>query len=169
MEYYYLDASNEAQGPVSKDELSNLTSVGVLNESSLVAKVGDSEWVALSTVIDVSSLVKPANAAASQPKYAPSASSSPSRQPQTSKIDEPLALWALILSIVGSLCCCLAGIAGIVLALTSLNRINQNPELYKNKGIAKAALIIGYLGFAFNFLVYILQFVIGIVDAGSSY
>jgi hypothetical protein len=61
---------------------------------------------------------------------------------------EPLAIWSLVLSLVGLLgFCCggpVLGIAGVICGHLGLSKINANPQL-QGRGLAMAGLIIGYL------------------------
>jgi hypothetical protein len=60
---------------------------------------------------------------------------------------EPLAIWSLVLSLVGLLgFCCggpVLGIAGVICGHLGLSKINANPQL-QGRGLALAGLIIGY-------------------------
>ncbi len=70
---------------------------------------------------------------------------------------EPLAIWSLVLSIVGFFCCAfLFGIPGVICGHLALSKIKRNPQL-RGGGLAMAGLIVGYLGIAFH-LIYILCF-----------
>ena len=60
---------------------------------------------------------------------------------------EPLAIWSLVLSLVGLMgFCCggpILGIAAVVCGHLALSKINANPNL-QGRGLALAGLIIGY-------------------------
>lgn len=51
--YYYLDASNESQGPVTETKIREMVTAGVLTPSSRVARVGEQEWHQLSDVLSM--------------------------------------------------------------------------------------------------------------------
>ncbi len=52
--YFYLDYSNQPVGPVELSALTALASGGLITGETLVAKVGASEWVPLSSVVATS-------------------------------------------------------------------------------------------------------------------
>ena len=60
---------------------------------------------------------------------------------------EPLAIWSLVLSLVGLLgFCCggpILGIGAVVCGHLAMSKINEKPEL-QGRGLALAGLIIGY-------------------------
>ncbi len=51
MRYYFLDQTNQAQGPVEVEALWKLRAANVLHSESLVAPEGATEWVPLKSVI----------------------------------------------------------------------------------------------------------------------
>ena len=62
--YYYVDAQNQAAGPIALAGLLALKTSGTLTDATLVVVEGGTEWVAFSTL-------KPADGPASQPATAP--------------------------------------------------------------------------------------------------
>ena len=48
--YYYVDAQNQAAGPIPLAELQNLHASGTITEATLVVVEGGQEWVAFSTI-----------------------------------------------------------------------------------------------------------------------
>ena len=69
--YYYVDAQNQAAGPVPLAELQSLHAAGTVNDATLVVIEGGQDWVAFSTV-------KPATQAAAQTAPQPASPQSPS-------------------------------------------------------------------------------------------
>jgi hypothetical protein len=55
MNYYYLNSTGNAEGPVTTSELSMMKSSGVLSYSSLVCEEGGKEWVELHTIFSPNS------------------------------------------------------------------------------------------------------------------
>jgi hypothetical protein len=131
MDYYYTDGTNQPKGPVSLAELQELAATGAINASTMVAAVGSDQWSPLASVI---------------PSVAPLA------VPPT----EPLAIWSLVLSILGLMGCCIASIPAVVLGHLALSSINKKPFV-GGRGMATAGLIIGYVTTAF-WVLYILFF-----------
>lgn len=63
--YYYVDAQNQAAGPIPLAELQTLHTAGTITETTLVVMEGGQDWVAFSTI-------KPAPQPAGQPAPQPS-------------------------------------------------------------------------------------------------
>ncbi|NDC80346.1 MAG: DUF4339 domain-containing protein, partial [Verrucomicrobia bacterium] len=78
--YYYVDAQNQAAGPIPMPELQSLQASGTITDSTLVVIEGGQDWVAFSTLRPSA---QPAPQAAASvtiaPKPAPT-SSTPSSQ-----------------------------------------------------------------------------------------
>ncbi len=72
-----------------------------------------------------------------------------------------LATTALILSIVGILCCGVASIIGIILGVIELGKINKGESSEKGRGYAKAAIIIGIATLAIGILLNIILITTG--------
>lgn len=49
--FYYLNRRNEVQGPVSINELLELLANGIIQTTTLVARVGDAAWRPLPSVL----------------------------------------------------------------------------------------------------------------------
>jgi hypothetical protein len=130
----------------------------LINTSTKVAPVGSQEWTPLSSVLPGSApsgvgAPPPVPAAApviSQPVLsAPAAQVQPGAGPT-----EPLAIWSLVLSLVGLFCCGFVfAIPGVVLGHLAMSKINKNPAL-GGKGLAVAGLCIGYFA-SVAWLVYL--------------
>jgi hypothetical protein len=70
---------------------------------------------------------------------------------------EPLAIWSLVLSLVGLFCCgFVVGIGGVVCGHLALSKLQGEPQL-QGRGLAIAGLIIGYLAIVF-WLIYVVFF-----------
>jgi hypothetical protein len=66
----------------------------------------------------------------------------------TSKKTEPLAIWSLVLSILGLLCCAfIFAVPGVICGHLALSKVRKEPNL-EGTGIAVAGLTIGYVGIA---------------------
>ena len=145
-------------GPFSLEEINRQLAAGTLSISDNAWYEGASGWAPLSTVPGVSTAAPAAASSAAIPAATPSvASSAPAAtgsapvSPQVVVVaapTEPLAIWSLILSIVGLLgFCCggpVLGIAGVICGHLGLSKINANPQL-QGRGLAMAGLIIGYI------------------------
>lgn len=49
-QYYYVDAQNQTQGPVAREQLQQLKASGVLNPNSYVCVAGEAEWKTLNSI-----------------------------------------------------------------------------------------------------------------------
>jgi len=85
--YYYVDAQNQAAGPVGLTDLLTLRSAGTIQDSTLVVLEGGQDWVAYSTL---SATPSPSAAAALSSASKPADTSSPATS--TAPSSEPV--WA---------------------------------------------------------------------------
>jgi hypothetical protein len=70
---------------------------------------------------------------------------------------EPLAIWSLVLSLLGLFCCgFVLGIGGVVCGHLALSKLQREPQL-QGRGLATAGLIIGYLAIVF-WVMYVVFF-----------
>jgi hypothetical protein len=126
-------------GPFSLEEINRQLEAGTLSLSDQAWYEGAAGWAALSTVPGVRAAVSSATA----PGPAAIATAAPVRSGAT----EPLAIWSLVLSLVGLMgFCCggpLLGIGAVVCGHLALSKINANPNL-QGRGLALAGLIMGY-------------------------
>jgi len=67
--YYYVDAQNQAAGPVALSDLQGLQAAGTINDSTLVVVEGGQDWILFSSI-------KPAPPPASSPSLTPAAAPS---------------------------------------------------------------------------------------------
>ena len=142
-------------GPFSLEEINRQIAAGTLSLSDNAWYEGASGWAPLSTVPGVTTASGPASPAtpAAPPSVAatpPPAVASGPVTPTTVVVaapTEPLAIWSLVLSLIGLLgFCCggpVLGIAGVICGHLGLSKINANPQL-QGRGLAMAGLIIGY-------------------------
>lgn len=82
--YYYVDAQNQAAGPVAWTDLQNLRSAGTIQDSTLVVLEGGQDWVAYSTLSPTpSASATAAQSSTSKPAAAssPAISTGPSSEP----------------------------------------------------------------------------------------
>jgi len=88
--YYYVDAQNQAAGPIAHAELQNLRNLGTIQDSTLVVIEGGQDWAAFSTLVPITSGLQPAQK--STPTAAPLPSSPSHTTPPLSSTTEPA--WA---------------------------------------------------------------------------
>lgn len=149
-------------GPFSLEEINRQLAAGTLSLSDNAWYEGASGWAPLATVPGVNagaggSAATPPLAATPPPAATPSAAATTPAAPASGPVvpttvvvaapTEPLAIWSLVLSLVGLLgFCCggpVLGIAGVICGHLGLSKINANPQL-QGRGLAMAGLIIGY-------------------------
>jgi len=87
--YYYVDAQNQAAGPIALPDLQNLRASGTIQDSTLVVLEGGQDWVAYSTLAPapLSSPAKPA-IEISQPSSSPISSDPKWAQELLQKVDQ---------------------------------------------------------------------------------
>ena len=141
-------------GPFSLEEINRQLAAGTLSLSDNAWYEGASGWAPLSTVPGVTTS---AATSAATPAATPSVAATPPAPAASGPVvpttvvvaapTEPLAIWSLVLSLVGMLgFCCggpVLGIAGVICGHLGLSKINANPQL-QGRGLAMAGLIIGY-------------------------
>jgi len=93
--YYYVDAQNQAAGPVTLADLQNLQSNGTIPNTTLVALEGSQDWVPFSTLPQPTQAVplpQPAAQPIPQPTPAPAPASAPATTPTPASEGQPA--WA---------------------------------------------------------------------------
>ena len=144
-------------GPFSLEEINRQLAAGTLSLSDNAWYDGASGWAPLSTVPGVTATAGSSRGATPPPAATPSAAATPLTTAASGPVvpttvvvaapTEPLAIWSLVLSLVGLLgFCCggpVLGIAGVICGHLGLSKINANPQL-QGRGLAMAGLIIGY-------------------------
>lgn len=94
--YYYVDAQNQAAGPIPLAELQTLHTAGTISDSTLVVVEGGQDWVAFSTIKPATQPAPQAAAQPASPAPAPAAvalpKASPTPSPTASSQTEPA--WA---------------------------------------------------------------------------
>jgi len=136
-------------GPFSLEEINRQLAAGTLSLSDNAWYEGASGWAPLSTIPGVSGGASSSSANISPAPAAPSAHGTPVVPAAIvpAAPTEPLAIWSLVLGIVGlvGFCCGgpLLGIGAVVCGHLALSKINANPNL-QGRGLALAGLIIGY-------------------------
>jgi len=87
--YYYVDAQNQAAGPIALPDLQNLRASGTIQDSTLVVLEGGQDWVAYSTLAPapLSAPAKP-SVEISQPSSSPQSSDPKWAQELLQKVDQ---------------------------------------------------------------------------------
>jgi hypothetical protein len=166
----HIARNGQPMGPFSLEEINRQLAAGTLSVSDQAWYEGAAGWAPLSTVPGVSSSRPPSGTSPSPPPAdaaapsVPAVTAPPIGGPMTtvsSAPTEPLAIWSLVLSLLGvcGFCCTpvvITGIAGVVCGHLALSKIGARPEL-QGRGLAMAGLIIGYCAIA-GWLLWVLLF-----------
>jgi hypothetical protein len=131
-------------GVFSEQEVRDGLNAGRFTPTDIGWREGMTTWQPLSQF--------PEFAAAAAPTVPPvQAGATPTSVPPTAAYagrTEPLAIWSLVLSIVGLLCCgFIVAVPGIVCGHLAISKIRKEPNL-GGTGLAVAGLVIGYVGIA---------------------
>ena len=169
----HVARNGQPTGPFSLEEVNRQLAAGTMSLSDQAWYEGAAGWAPLSTVPGVSSSSPTGSASAPRPPQtdattpsvpavtAPTVGSPVTAVPVSSGQTEPLAIWSLVLSLLGicGFCCTpvvITGIAGVVCGHLALSKIGTRPDL-QGRGLAIAGLIIGYCAIA-GWLLWILVF-----------
>lgn len=91
--FYYLNSRNEVQGPVSINELLELLANGIIQTTTLVARVGDAAWRPLPSVLADMNIAAPCPPAGA---YRADPSRSPLRESASDGVyHDGMGLWAI--------------------------------------------------------------------------
>ena len=147
-------------GPFSLDEVNRQLAAGTMSLSDQAWYEGATGWAPLSTVPGVTT-GGPTSTQSQLPGATgpgvPAIAAPTVAAPATAGQTEPLAIWSLVLSLLGLFCCgLLSGVPGIICGHLALSKIEKKPEL-QGRGLAIAGLIIGYFAALF-WLLYLIFF-----------
>ena len=153
MNWYYAKDGQQL-GPVPFSEIEGLHASGQLTDDTLVWQQGTPNWVKLSTVLPSSAPV-----AAEVVPPVPSATVEPSATSVPVLLENPktnvLAIVSLVLGILSLFCCgVVLGIGAAVCGHIAIKQIDANPA-EGGKGLAKAGLILGYIGIVISAILLI--------------
>ena len=97
--YYYVDAQNQAAGPIAMAGLLALKAAGTVTDATLVVVEGGTEWVAFATLKPTAAPApQPAATTAPQPSTSLPTASAQASPPASSSIAAAEPLWASQLS-----------------------------------------------------------------------
>ncbi|MDA0325264.1 MAG: DUF4339 domain-containing protein, partial [Verrucomicrobia bacterium] len=91
--YFYVDSLNQAAGPIDLPELHKLRAAGTIQDTTLVVQEGGQDWVALSTIAPVPSLVTAPISVASSQSHSPQSNPEKNASPQPTDLTSDPA-WA---------------------------------------------------------------------------
>jgi Domain of unknown function (DUF4190)/GYF domain 2 len=148
MAMIHVNRGTTSLGVFSEQEVREGLSAGRFAPTDIGWREGMATWQPLSQFPEFGGTAAPAVPPV-QPGAAPTAT--------TVVKTEPLAIWSLVLSLLGLFCCgFVLGIGGVVCGHLALSKLQREPQL-QGKGLATAGLIIGYFAIAF-WLIYIVFF-----------
>ena len=153
-EWYYTQ-SNQQQGPVTLEALQAMAANGQLQRTDLVWRQGMANWTVASDVPGVFGGTPAAHAGWQGPAMGgmPAGYGGPqlgyggySQSQGVSYASE--AKTAMILSIVGMLCCGILGIIGLIQGINVQKKMAESGN-YEGKGMATAAVVCGVISIVF--------------------
>jgi Domain of unknown function (DUF4190)/GYF domain 2 len=147
MAMIHVNRGTTSLGVFSEQEVREGLSAGRFAPTDIGWREGMATWQPLSQFPEVGGAAAPAVPPV-QPGAVPMSSVAKT---------EPLAIWSLVLSLVGLFCCgFVVGIGGVVCGHLALSKLQREPQL-QGRGLAIAGLIIGYLAIVF-WLIYVVFF-----------
>ncbi len=151
--YKILGGDNKEYGPVSAEVLRQWIAERRANGQTRVQSEGQAAFVALAQLPEFQAALAEAAVITSR---APGAPTPPLSAPPSPPASKGLAVASLVCGIAAYFPLpLLAALPAIVLGHLALNRIRRDPAAHAGRGQAIAGLILGYLNFAFVFLVAI--------------
>jgi uncharacterized protein DUF4190/uncharacterized protein DUF4339 len=151
MAMIHVNRGTTSLGVFSEQEVREGLSAGRFAPTDIGWREGMASWQPLSQFPEFGGAAAPA-----VPPVQPGAVLT-AAGPTTAGKTEPLAIWSLVLSLVGLFCCgFVVGIGGVVCGHLALSKLQRAPQL-QGRGLAIAGLIIGYLAIVF-WLIYVVFF-----------
>jgi len=135
--YKIIGGDQKEYGPVSTDQIRQWIAENRVNAQTRLQAAGSADWKPLSEFPEFAEALKnrvPAPPAAAAPPPSPGASALP---PKTCG----LAVWSLVLGILGVFCGFLAAIPGLILGIIAMNRISKSNGQLGGYGLALAGTI----------------------------
>lgn len=168
MNWYYAKNGNQ-QGPLPIEDIKGRIARGEIAPTDLAWCEGMSDWTPVGEIpqLKVEAPAKPEAPAVSEVPVAPvevlepspyRAPVAPASMPSAAQVvpgrppSQGLAVGSLVCGILGLIGCCAWPIAGplaivaIVLGFVALGKVKADPGAFGGKGMAKAGLILGFLG-----------------------
>ena len=144
--YRIIGADGNEYGPVSTGQLHQWIAEGRANAETSAAVEGSNEWKPLGSFPEFFMALGTGN-----PRLPLPVGATGQVSPQKTN---GFATASLILGILSLCCFCCYGLPfnliGLVLALIALAQINNNPQLYRGKGVAVAGLVLCILSILFS-------------------
>jgi hypothetical protein len=163
MNWFYAKNGSQ-QGPLSTDEIKSRIAMGEIGPDDLAWCEGMSDWMPIGQIPQLK-IEAPAREEAPPPMVGvPSMSSSPSPYQSPASPGSPaqmipgqtpsqgLAIGSMVCGIIAFILCCTGyiaaavAIAAVVLGHLAISKNKQNPAANGGKGMARAGLVLGYLG-----------------------
>jgi hypothetical protein len=165
MNWFYAKNGSQ-QGPLSTDEIKSRIAMGEIGPDDLAWSEGMPDWMPVSQISQLKAEAParpetapagaPAPVAASPSPYqapvAAPASATPAQMIPGQPPSQGLAIASMVCGILAFIGCCawyLAGplaLAAIVMGHLAVSRVKANPAANGGKGMARAGLVLGYLG-----------------------
>lgn len=134
--YKIIGADQKEYGPVPVEQIKDWIRQGRLTGSSRVQAEGSADWKGLSEIPEFAEALASAPPLAAPPP--PAVSSVPAAAGKTSS----MAIVGLILAVLGLPTCGLGAVAGLVLGILALVKINSSAGALRGRGLAIAAIVV---------------------------
>jgi len=161
MNWYYAKNGHQ-NGPLPTEDMIDRIAMGEIAQTDLAWCEGMGDWLPVAQIpqLKVEAPVRaeappaPVSAAAPSPYQAPAAAPAPVSHSMVpgQPVSQGMAVGSLVCGILSLIGCCFWPLAGplaivaIVLGFVTLSKVKANPATYGGKGMAKAGLILGFLG-----------------------
>jgi hypothetical protein len=169
MNWFYAKNGSQ-QGPLSTDEIKSRIAMGEIGSDDLAWSEGMSDWMPIQQIPQLKieapaskEAPPPVMGAPSQfpsptPYQTPASPASPAQMIPGQAPSQGMAIASMVCGIVGLILCCTGyfsaaiAITAVALGHVAISRNKQNPVANGGKGMARAGLILGYLGLLFSIL-----------------
>jgi hypothetical protein len=172
MNWFYAKNGSQ-QGPLSTDEIKSRIAMGEIGPDDLAWCEGMSDWMPIGQIpqLKIEAPVReeappvaatPPFASSPSPYQAP-ASPTPAQMLPGQTPSQGLAIGSMVCGIIAFILCCsgyfaaVLAIAAVVLGHVAISKNKRNPAANGGKGMARAGLVLGYLGLLGAILVIALE------------
>jgi hypothetical protein len=135
--YKIIGADQKEYGPVSAEQLRQWLTEGRVNGQTKVQAAAATEWKTMAELPEFAGLLPK-----SPPPPPPSTRGVPITALPPQAGTNQMSVWAMVLGILGVLCCQVLGPVAIVLGAVSFSQLKSHPEL-KGRGFAITGIVLG--------------------------
>jgi len=155
MSDWFYGKDGTQHGPVSEQEMANLTASGQIDANTIIWREGMADWLPISQVPEFQTTSQQPS---SVPIYAPGQATYAAAPLPAPIPTDGLSIASLVCGILALLACYiwgLFGLAAVICGHFSLSKIKNSSTPIQGKGMAIAGLICGYIGIIIQITVII--------------